>query len=257
MQTTPAPQLLAMAKKIEGRGAVDLARRCWQTSGQIFEYALAHGKVERNPCKDLKPIVALRPRTKQHFARVEARELPELLRKIASYPGSPFTRFAMQLMTLTFVRTNELIAARWEEFDLDAAEWRIPAARMKMKTLHIVPLSKQALDLVGCLHELRGRSGLLFPGERDHERPMSNGTILGALKRMGYSGRMTGHGFRGVASTILHELAFDHAHIELQLAHMERDDVSAAYNFATYLPARRRMMQEWADHIDRLRTGAN
>jgi hypothetical protein len=158
------------------------------------------------------------------------------LRKIEAYPGSPYTRFAMQLMALTFVRTGELIGARWEEFDLDAAEWRIPAARMKMKTPHIVPLSSQAVDMLRCLHELKGLSGLLFQGERDHEKPMSNGTIFGALRRMGYAGRMTGHGFRGVASTILHEQGFDHAHIELQLAHMERDDVSAAYNFATYLP---------------------
>jgi len=118
-----------------------------------------------------------------------------------------------------------------------------------------VPLSTQAVDLLRCLHELKGLSGLLFQGERDHQKPMSNGTILGALRRMGYAGRMTGHGFRGVASTILHEHGFDHAHIELQLAHMERDDVSAAYNFATYLPARRTMMQAWADHLDALRTG--
>jgi integrase len=127
---------------------------------------------------------------------------------------------------------------------------------MKMKTPHIVPLPRQAVDALQSLHELRGLSGLLFPGERDHERPMSNNTILGALKRMGYAGKMTGHGFRGVASTMLHELGFDHAHIELQLAHQERDAVSAAYNFATYLPQRRKMMQAWADHLDALRQGA-
>lgn len=252
-----APQLLAMAKKIEARGAQDIARRCWQTCGQVFEYAVAHGAIERNPSKDVKPSVALKPRDKQHFARVEGRELPELLRKIEAYPGSPYTRFALQLMTLTFVRTGELIGARWEEFDLDAAEWRIPAVRMKMRTSHIVPLSTQAVDMLRCLNELRGLSGLLFPGERDHEKSMSNGTILGALRRMGYAGKMTGHGFRGVASTALHEMGFDHAHIDLQLAHMERDEVSAAYNFATYLPARRKVMQAWANHLDQLRQGAN
>lgn len=159
----------------------------------------------------------------------------------------------MQLMTLTFVRTGELIEARWDEFDLEAAEWRIPAQRMKMKTAHIVPLSVQAVDLLKCLNELRGLSGLLFPGERDHDKAMSNGTILGALKRMGYAGRMTGHGFRGVASTVLHEHGFDHTHIELLLAHMERDEISAVYNFATYLPQRRKMMQWWADHLDQHR----
>jgi integrase len=159
-------------------------------------------------------------------------------------------------MALTFVRTSELIGARWEEFDLEAAEWRIPAARMKMKTPHVVPLSTQAVDVLRCLHEIKGLSGLVFPGERDHEVPMSNGAILGALKRMGYRGRMTGHGFRGVASTILHEQGFDHMHIELQLAHQERDAVSASYNFATYLAQRREMLQWWADHLDALRRGA-
>lgn len=251
-----APQLLALAKKIESRGALDIARRAWQTCGQVFEYALAHGQIDRNPAKDVRPGAALKPRQQGHYARVDAKELPELLRKIHAYQGSAYTRLAMQLMALTFVRTGELIAARWDEFDLDAAEWRIPPARMKMKTPHIVPLSTQAVDVLRCLHELRGLSGLLFPGERDHEVPMSNGTILGALKRMGYAGRMTGHGFRGVASTVLHEHGFDHAHIELQLAHMERDEVSAAYNFATYLPQRRKMMQWWADHLDQLRQGA-
>jgi integrase len=251
-----APQILAMAKKIESRGALDIARRAWQTCGQVFEFALANGIVERNPTKDVRPGAALKPRKKEHFARVEAKELPELLRKIESYPGAVYTRMAMKLMALTFVRTGELIAAHWDEFDLDEAEWRIPAERMKMRTPHIVPLATQAVDLLHSLHELRGLSGLLFPGERDHEKPMSNGAILGALKRMGYSGRMTGHGFRGIASTMLHELGFDHAHIELQLAHQERDAVSAAYNFATYLPQRRKMMQHWADHLDALRQGA-
>lgn len=251
-----APQLLALAKKIESRGALDMARRSWQTAGQVFEYALAHGMAERNPAKDVRPGAALKPRQKGHFARLEPKDLPELLRKMQAYPGAVFTRYALDLMARTFVRTGELIAARWEEVDLDAAEWRIPAERMKMRTPHIVPLSTQAVDALRCLHELKGLSGLLFPGERDHEKPMSNGTILGALKRMGYAGVMTGHGFRGVASTILHEHGFDHAHIELQLAHQERDAVSAAYNFATYIGERRKMMQWYSDHLDQLRRGA-
>jgi len=251
-----APQLLAMAKKIESRGALDIARRAWQTCGQVFEYALAHGMLERNPAKDVRPGAALKARKKEHYARIDPKELPELLRKIEVYQGGPYTRMAMKLMALTFVRTGELIAARWEEFDLEAAEWRIPAERMKMRTPHIVPLSTQAVDMLRSLHELRGLAGLLFPGERDHEKPMSNNTILKALERMGYAGKMTGHGFRGLASTVLHEMGFDHAHIELQLAHQERDAVSAAYNFATYLPQRRKMMQRWADHLDALRQGA-
>ncbi|HUG21218.1 tyrosine-type recombinase/integrase [Piscinibacter sp.] len=251
-----APQLLAMAKKIEARGALDIARRSWQTCGQIFEYAIAHGTCTRNPAKDVKPGVALKGRAKTNFARVSAKELPALLRKMQAYDGSPYTRAALQLIALTFVRTSELIEARWSEFDLDAAEWRIPAERMKMKTPHIVPLSPQAVDVLRCLHELRSLSDLVFPGERDHERPMSNNTILAALKRMGYAGKMTGHGFRGVASTILHEEGFDHDHIEAQLAHLHGDEVSRAYNSALYLAPRRKMMQWWANHLDALRKGA-
>lgn len=251
-----APQLLAMAKKIESRGALDIARRSWQTAGQVFEHALAHGLIERNPARDVRPGAALKPRQKGHFARLDAKELPQLLRKMQAYPGSVYTRYALELMARTFVRTSELIGARWEEFDLDAAEWRIPAVRMKMKTPHIVPLSTQAVDALACLHELKGIGPFVFPGERDHEAAMSNGAILGALRRMGYAGQMTGHGFRGVASTILHEAGFDHAHIELQLAHQERDDVSAAYNWATYLPERRKLMQWYSDHLDQLRQGA-
>ncbi|HEX6707354.1 MAG TPA: integrase arm-type DNA-binding domain-containing protein [Albitalea sp.] len=251
-----APKLVAMAKKIEARGALDIAKRALQTCGQILRYAVAHGFIERNPGADVKPADVLTSRKKTNYARLEAKELPELLRKMAAYDGSPYTRFALQLIALTFVRTSELIEATWDEFDLEAAEWRIPAERMKMRTPHIVPLSTQAVDALQCLQELRGLSPMVFPGERDHERPMSNNTILKALERMGYKGRMTGHGFRGIASTVLHEHGFDHAHIELQLAHQERNQVSASYNWATYLPERRKMMQWWADHLDALRKGA-
>ncbi|MCY1169350.1 Prophage integrase IntA [compost metagenome] len=251
-----APILLAIAKKVEKRGAVDIAKRAWQTCGQIFRFAVANGLIERNPANDVRPSDALKARKKKHYARIEPKELPELLRKIEAYQGTPATRLAMKLMALTFVRTGELIGARWDEFDIQASEWRIPKERMKMETPHIIPLSSQALDVLASIHELRGQSGLLFQGERDHEKPMSNNTILGALKRMGYAGRMTGHGFRGIASTILHEKGFRHDIIELQLAHQERDEVSAAYNFATYLPQRREMMQNWADHLDELRSNA-
>lgn len=251
-----APQLLAMAKNIEARGAVDIAKRSLQTCSQIFRHAVVHGMLERNPSADVKPSDALKPRTKANYARLEVKDVPELLRKINGYQGGPWSRLAMQLMALTFVRTSELIEAVWTEFDLDAAEWRIPAERMKMRTPHIVPLSTQAVEVVKCLHELRNLSEFVFPGERDHAKPMSNNTILGALYRMGYKGRMTGHGFRGIASTVLHEQGFDHAHIELQLAHQERDEISAAYNYATYLGPRRKMMQWWADHLDQLRQSA-
>lgn len=250
-----APMLLQVARKVDERGAGDLARRDFQICGQILRYAVGHGLIEFNPAASVHPGDALKPRVKKHRARIEPRELPALLRAIDAYEGNLRTRIAIQLMALTFVRTIELIDARWDEFDLEARQWRIPALRMKMKTPHIVPLSEQAVKLLKKLQETGTGAVLLFPGERDHERPMSNNTILFALYRMGYHGRMTGHGFRGVASTILHELGYRHDHIELQLAHQERDQVAAAYNHATYLKDRAKMMQDWADHLDRLRKG--
>jgi integrase len=251
-----APMLVKVIKRIESRGALDIARRSLQTCGQVFRYAIAHGHIDRNPAADIRPADVLQSRKATHYARLEARELPELLRRMAVYPGGPLTRCALQLIALTFVRTTELIEARWEEFDLKQGEWRIPAERMKMRTPHVVPLSRQSVDVVQCLAQMRNRSQFLFPGERDHERPMSNNTLLKALERMGYKGRMTGHGFRGIASTLLHEQGFEHKLIELQLAHQERNRVSASYNWATYLAERRRMMQWWADRLDYIRAMA-
>ena len=250
-----APELVSMLKTIDGRGANDLARRALQSTGQVFRYAIAHSLAERNPATDIKPNDVLASRQKQNLARIDGNELPDLLRHIEAYQGAPATRLAIKLIALTFVRTTELIGARWEEIDLDAARWDIPAARMKMKTPHIVPLSTQAVEILKILQMVSGHSELLFPGERDHGKSMSNNTILKALERMGYKGRMTGHGFRGVASTLLHEMGFDHAHIELQLAHQERNEVSAAYNHATYLKPRATMMQQWADYLDTCTTG--
>ncbi len=252
-----APTLIAIVKGIEARGAGDIAKRNLGVCGQIFRYAVAHGICERNPVVDIKPSDILKPRKKTNYARLSAAELPELLRRIEAYDGALTTRIAMQLMALTFVRTTELIAARWSEFDLEVAEWRIPAERMKMRTPHIVPLAKQAVSLLRELHKLTGTGDLLFPGERNHAKPMSNNTILYALYRMGYHSRMTGHGFRGIASTILHEQGQRHDIIELQLAHQERNAVSAAYNHALYLRERRKMMQEWANYLEALPTGKN
>lgn len=250
-----ATELVQMVKAVAGRGALDLARRCLQISGQVFRYAVAHSKAKRNPAADIRPSDILPSRKRENYARVDARELPALLRKIEAYQGTPTTRLAMKLMALTFVRTSELIGARWDEFDLEAGRWSVPAERMKMKMPHIVPLSAQAVEVLRTLHTVTGHRELLFPGERNPRQPISNNTILGALKRMGYQGIMTGHGFRGVASTVLHEYGFDHAHIELQLAHSPRDAVSAAYNHATYLPQRTAMMQWWGDYLERATRG--
>jgi integrase len=245
-----APELVSMLKAIEARGAMDIAKRAHETAGQIFRHAIAHGKATRNPSADFKPGDFLRTHRKENYARIDARELPDLMRKIEAYQGTPTTRLAIKLMVLTFVRTGELIGARWAEFNLDAARWDIPAERMKMKTPHTVPLSPQAIEVLRVLHTVTGGRELLFPGERDHAKPMSNNTILKALERMGYKGKMTGHGFRGLASTVLHEHGFDHMHIELQLAHMERNAVSAAYNHALYLDQRAKMMAWWGNYLD-------
>lgn len=244
-----APELVRMAKAIEARGALDIAKRALQTTSQVFRYAIAHGLATRNPAADIKPGDVLASRKKENYARLDAKELPELVRKIEGYQGTPTTRLAIKLMALTFVRTSELIGARWAEFDLAAARWDIPAERMKMKTPHVVPLSTQAVEVLRTLQLLTGGRELLFPGERDHAKPMSNNTILMALARMGYKYRMTGHGFRGVASTLLHEMGFEHAHIETQLAHQERNAVSASYNHAKYLQQRGIMMQSWGDYL--------
>lgn len=241
--------IVRMMERIQGRGANDIARRVRNTCSQIFRYAITRGLTSRNPSAEFKPSDILPQRTSQNHARIEESELPDLLRKIEAYQGSQLTRLAMKLLALTFVRTSELIEARWAEIDLDAAEWRIPAERMKMKRMHIVPLAPQAIQLLRTLQVISGHSELLFPGERDRKKPMSNNTILKALERLGYKGKMTGHGFRGLASTALYERQFASDHIELQLAHV-RGKVRGAYDHSRQLPQRRLMMEFWAGHLD-------
>ena len=242
--------VVKVIKAIEARGAVDIAKRAYQTIGAICRYAVAHGLMDRDPTRDVKPSDILISRRSTNYARVDVKELPELLRAVEAYQGTSTTRMALKLMALTFVRTGELIAARWTEFDLSEAVWRIPAERMKMRTEHIVPLSRQAIETLQTLQVISGNAELLFPGDRNRKKPISNNTLLKALERMGFKGRMTGHGFRGLASTVLHENGFDHAHIEVQLAHQERNRISASYNHALYLKQRTLLMQWWADYLD-------
>ncbi|MEO6986235.1 MAG: tyrosine-type recombinase/integrase [Paralcaligenes sp.] len=240
-------------KKIESRGALDLAKRQLQKCNQIMRFAVINELAEHNPVADLKPSDILPAHKKHNYSRLDAKDLPQLLKDMDVYVGGEHTRLALQLMALTFVRTGELIGATWEEIDLDAARWNIPAERMKMRATHIVPLSKQALAVLQKLQALSYSRPFVFPADTGKPTHMSNNTILYALYRMGYRGRMTGHGFRGVASTILHEQGWPHKHIELQLAHQKRDEVSAAYNHALYLPQRAKMMQSWADYLGALR----
>ncbi len=253
ISTIKAPDLVAVAKSVEKRGAHDLARRAIQISGQVFRYAVAHGHAEHNPAREIEPSDVLQPVVEENYARVSPERLPVLLKAMNRYNGHTRTRLALHLMSLVFMRTGELITARWPEFDLEGMRWTIPAKRMKMPTPHIVPLARQTVEVLRALQMAGTGEVLLFPGDGNHEKPISNNTLLFALYRMGFKGEMTGHGFRGVASTALHEMGFEHAHIELQLAHQERDKVSAAYNYAQYLPQRTKMMQDWADYLDAVR----
>jgi len=250
--------VLAVLRKIEKRGALELTRRMKQTIGQVFRYAVAEGRAESDPTRDLKD--ALRPIEHGHFAAIEVNELPEFLEALERNEARLFmqTRIALRLMMMTFVRTSELIEAEWKEFDLEAARWEIPKERMKMKRPHLVPLSRQAIQALSELRTLTGGNRYLFPNQRDHEKPMSNGAILMALRRMGYKGRMTGHGFRALAmSTIKEKLGYRHEVIDLQLAHAKENKVQAAYDRAQFIDDRTKMMQHWADYLDALATGTN
>ncbi|MGH8590633.1 MAG: tyrosine-type recombinase/integrase, partial [Gammaproteobacteria bacterium] len=238
---------------IEARGAIDTAHRVLQNCGQVFRFAVATGRAVRDPAADLRG--ALATVRGSHFASItEPKDIGALLRAIDGYQGTFPVRCALRLAPLTFVRPGELRAAEWPEFDLDAAEWRIPAERMKMRAIHIVPLSAQALAVLRELHPLTGTGHYVFPSVRTHDRPMSENTVNAALRRLGYAkDEMTGHGFRSMASTLLNEQGWHRDAIERQLAHGERDAVRAAYNYAEHLPERRRMMQAWADYLDGLK----
>ena len=245
-----APELLSVIRVIENRGALDISKRALQTCGQIFRYAVATGKAERDITADLKG--ALKTRKAEHYARLEERDLPEFFQKLAVYDGATQTRLALHLLILTFVRTNEILGAKWEEIDFDKSEWRIPAERMKMRDPHIVPLNAQALALLRQLQPLTGAGIFLFPNANNAAKPISNNTMLFAMYRMGYHSRATPHGFRATASTILNENGFPPDVIERQLAHSERNKVRAAYNHAQYLPERREMMRWWGEYVEKL-----
>jgi integrase len=252
-----APELLTVLRRIEARGRLETAHRAHQNCGAVFRYAVATGRAERDPSGDLRG--ALPPASKRHHAAiVDPKAAGELLRVIDGYAGSFVTACALRLAPLLFVRPGELRRAEWAEIDLDAAEWRIPAAKMKMRAPHVVPLADQALAILRELHTLTGRGRYVFHGARSADRPMSENTVNAALRRLGYDKDvMTGHGFRTLASTTLHEQGWPSDMIERQLAHAERNKIKAAYNRAEHLPERRKMMQAWADYLDGLKRGAD
>ncbi len=251
-----ALELSAILQIVIKRGANDIAKRLLQTCGQVFRYAIVTGKASNDITAGLKGM--LPSVKKSHHNKLSEKELPDFLYKLekydGEYDGDQLTKHALQLVVLTFVRTNELIGARWEEIDWNAKQWRIPASRMKMREEHIVPLSNQVLEILQQLRLRTGNNVLLFPSRTKPMGTISNNTMLYALYRMGYKGRTTVHGFRALASTILNENGFRSDVIERQLAHGERNNVRAAYNHAQYLSERVKMMQWWADYIDNKRS---
>ena len=252
-----APEVLAVLKRIEGRGANETAHRVRARMGQVFRYAIAHGVATRDPTADLRGALAPAV-TRSHAAITDPAKVADLLRAIDGHAGQFVTRCALKLAPMLFVRPGELRRAEWNEFDLDAAQWRIPAAKMKMREEHVVPLASQAVDILRELHPLTGRGKYLFPSLRSAQEPMSENTVNAALRRLGFDkDTMTGHGFRALASTRLNELGWKPDVIERQLAHAERNKVRAAYNRAQYMAERKTMMQAWADYLDALRTGVN
>lgn len=253
-----APELLSVLRRIEERGAVETAHRAHQNCGQIFRYAIATGRAERDPSPDLRGAL---PAVKQthHAAITDPKAIGELLRAIDGYQGYFVTKCALRLAPLVFVRPGELRKAEWTEIDLDKMEWNIPAARMKMREPHLVPLSTQAVEILCELHALTGGGRYVFPGARTNGRPMSDNAVLAALRRMGFAkDEMSGHGFRAMARTILDEvLQVRPDYIEHQLAHAVRDPNGRAYNRTAHLAERTKMMQHWADYLDKLKAGAD
>ena len=249
-----APEFLRCARRMESRGAIESAHRMLQNCGQVMRYAVATGRADRNPIPDLRGALATPP--ERHYAAItDPKQIGGLLRAIDAYHGSLPTKIALQLAPLTFVRPGELRNAEWSEIDLEAAEWSIPAGKMKMRQPHLVPLSRQAVELLTELQPLTGRRQYVFPGGRSPKVPMSNNALNAALRRMGYDkDTMTAHGFRAMARTVLdEELGFRPDYIEHQLAHAVRDPNGRAYNRTAHLAERRKMMQAWADYLDALK----
>jgi integrase len=252
-----ARDVLAVLREVESTNKLETARRLKINLGQIFRFAILDGRADIDPTAPL--VGALKaPNVKHHASITDPKRIGELLRAIDGYNGQPATHAALKLAPLVFVRPSELRGAEWNEIDLDGAEWRIPASRMKMDEKHIVPLSRQAVALLRELRPYTGSGKYVFPSIRSMQRPISENTVNGALRRLGYSkDEMTGHGFRSMASTLLNEQGWHRDAIERQLAHGERDKVRAAYNYAEHLPERIEMMQAWADYLDKLRASTD
>ena len=249
----PPVILNKLMRPVEARGHLETVHRIKMICGQIFRFGVATGAAARDPTQDLKSAVPP-PKVTHRASIIEPSRIARLLNDIHNYNGHAVTCHALKLLPLIFVRPGELRHAEWSEIDWKEGQWRIPPEKMKMRITHIVPLARQSLEILESLKRYTGNHKFLFPGQRGDDRPMSDAAINAALRYLGYSGEeITGHGFRSMASTILNEKGYNRDWIERQLAHTEKDNVRAAYNYAEYLPERRRMMQEWADYLDSLR----
>ncbi len=244
-------ELLNVLRKIEKRGALEKMRKVRQRCPEVFRYAIATGRAEFNPAADLSS--AFNVHQSNHFPFLKADEIPDFLRALDGYTGSKLVQIATKLLMITGVRTIELRAALWSEFDLDNAIWEIPAERMKMRRAHLVPLSTQALDLLNELKIMSGNYRYVFPGRNDPNKPMSEASINQTIKRLGYDGKLTEHGFRHMMSTLLHEKGFDSVWIESQLAHIDKNNIRGTYNHAQYLKGRTKMLQWYSDYLWNLR----
>jgi len=246
-------ELLGVLRKMESRGAIETAHRVGQVCNQIFIYAIACGYLENNPASGISKALRVR-KSKNMPAITEPKKIKELLHAIDGLGGTLVVKSALKFIPLVFVRPGELRKAEWTEFDLDQGMWTIPAAKMKMKRDHIVPLSRQAIEILAELYPLTGDGKYVFPTIRTKARPMSENTLNAALRRLGYTGdEMVAHGFRTMASTRLHELGWKSEIIEFQLAHADKNKIRGVYNRAEYLEDRKRMMQAWADYLDALK----
>lgn len=240
--------LLNVLRRMESRGATEKAKKVRQRCSEVFRYAIVTGRAEYNPAADL--TSAMSGHESKHYPFLTVEELPDFFKALSGYTGSPLIVLAARLLILTGVRTGELRGAFWSEFDLEKAVWEIPAERMKMKRPHLVLLSTQALEIVQQLKVMSGQYPLVFPGRNDPRKTMSEASINQVFKRIGYTGKVTGHGFRHTMSTILHEEGFNTAWIETQLAHVDKNAIRGTYNHALYLEGRKEMMQWYGDYVD-------
>lgn len=240
--------LLNVLRRMESRGATEKAKKVRQRCSEVFRYAIVTGRAEYNPAADL--TSAMSGHESKHYPFLTVEELPDFFKALSGYTGSPLIVLAARLLILTGVRTGELRGAFWSEFDLEKAVWEIPAERMKMKRPHLVPLSTQALEIVQQLKVMSGQYPLVFPGRNDPRKTMSEASFNQVFKRIGYTGKVTGHGFRHTMSTILHEEGFNTAWIETQLAHVDKNAIRGTYNHALYLEGRKEMMQWYGDYVD-------